>query len=763
MSTFLYRLGQFSVRRRRLMIAGWLLLLVIVGALGSTFGKTATSALSIPGVESVQATNLLTERFPTGGAGGAAARVVVEAPTGTTLSDAEEKAAFQAVLAQVKTSPQVASVSDPYAAGTIAKDGSVGYASVQYSVSADQITTSSRDALLATATAGQSAGLKVEFGGEAVQENSATSSTEAIGILIALLVLAVTFGSVLAAGLPLLTALIGVAIGITGISAVSAFVDLSSTAPTLALMMGLAVGIDYALFIVSRHRQNLASGLAPDEAAARAVATAGGAVVFAGLTVIIALAGLAIVGIPFLTVMGLAAAGTVAVAVLVATTLVPALLAVAGTRLNRWRIPGVPAGRRLKAAAALEAGGSEPAITTNGSRRKTTTAKAPFGRRWAIFVAGRPVAVLVGSLIALTVVALPALSLRLGLPDDGTKPATSTARQAYDLLSDGFGPGFNGPLIVVVDAIDASNPASATTIVTSTLQTIPGVKSVGKAVFNPAANTATITVIPDSGPNDPETATIVHAIRSHQTDIETQTGARILVSGNTALGLDISSKLSSALPLFLIVVVGLALVLLTIVFRSIFVPIKATLGFLASIATTFGALVAVFQWGWLSSLFGVSQTGPVISFLPILLVALLFGLAMDYELFLVTRMREAHVHGMEAKKAVIEGFDGSARVVTAAAIIMMSVFAGFMLGDDTTIKSIGFALAFGVLVDAFVVRMTIVPAVMTLLGERAWAFPRWLDRIVPRVDIEGEALARKLELEADLDYVDPPVEALSNR
>jgi putative drug exporter of the RND superfamily len=732
MSTYLYRLGRFAVRRRGAVIAGWLLLLAIVAGLGSTFGKTADAALTIPGVESVQATTLLHERFPSGGAGGAAARVVVEAPSGTTLSDAREKAAFEAVLAKVTAAPQVASVSDPYVAGTISKDGTVGYASVQYSVDAGSITESAHDALLASADAGRSADLKVEFGGEAVQQSAAASSTEAIGILIALLVLAVTFGSLLAAGLPLLTALIGVGIGVTGISAISAFVDLSSTAPTLALMMGLAVGIDYALFIVSRHRQNLADGLDPDEAAARAVATAGGAVVFAGLTVIIALSGLAIVGIPFLTVMGLAAAGTVAVAVLIATTLVPALLAVAGHRINRWRIPGVPAGRRLKAA------------TAAATAREPQIAKPAFGRRWVSFVVRRPAAVLIGSVLTLAVIALPAFSLRLGLPDDGTKPTTSTARQAYDLLADGFGPGFNGPLVVVVDGADAANPQSAAATVARMLTSVKGVDTVAAPVFNPAGNTATISVIPDSGPNDPETATIVHTIRSHESSINDQTGARVLVSGNTALGLDISSKLSSALPLFLIVVVGLALVLLTIVFRSVFVPLKAAVGFLASIATTFGALVAVFQWGWLSNLFGITQTGPVISFLPILLVGLLFGLAMDYELFLVTRMREAHVHGSDAKRAVVEGFSNSARVVTAAAIIMMSVFAGFMLGDDSTIKSIGFALAFGVLIDAFVVRMSIVPAIMTLLGERAWTLPRWLDRIVPRVDIEGEALAAQL-------------------
>ncbi len=462
------------------------------------------------------------------------------------------------------------------------------------------------------------------------------------------------------------------------------------------------------------------------------MATAGGAVVFAGLTVVVALSGLSVVGIPFLTVMGLAAAGTVAVAVLVALTLVPALLGFAGARLNRWTIPGIPAGRRLR----------HREEATEGEATKHR--KPAFGIRWARGVVKRPVPVLIAALLALGVIALPALSLRLGLPDDGSQPTTSTQRRAYDTLAKGFGPGFNGPLIVVVDASKSKTPTAATARVESTLKGLKDVVQVTPAAFNPAGDTAVITLIPGSGPNDKATSTLVTAIRDQQSAITAKTGAAMLVTGNTAVALDISNKLGNALPLFLIVVVGLSLVILTIVFRSILVPIKATAGFLLSIATTFGALVAVFQWGWLSSLFGVSATGPIISFLPVLMIGLLFGLAMDYELFLVTRMREGHVRGNGPKDAVVEGFQTSARVVTAAAIIMTSVFSGFILGDDATIKSIGFALAFGVLIDAFVVRMTIVPAVMALLGKRAWSLPRWMERIVPRVDIEGASLTRHL-------------------
>jgi RND superfamily putative drug exporter len=449
--------------------------------------------------------------------------------------------------------------------------------------------------------------------------------------------------------------------------------------------------------------------------------------VFAGLTVVIALSGLSVVGIPFLTTMGLAAAATVAIAVLIAVTLVPALLGFAGGRLDRWPIPGTPRARRRKA---------QP---TDGAR------KPNFGTRWARAIVRRPVPVLVSAVVALGVIALPALSLRLGQPDDGNQPKTSTSRIAYDTLAKGFGPGFNGPLTIVVDATGSRDPEAATTQIRATLAMVKDVVEVGPATFNAAGNTAVITVIPASGPSEAGTADLVTAIRGHQHEVTAETGARMLVTGSTAVNLDVSTKLFHALPYFLLIIVGLALVLLTIVFRSLLVPLKATLGFLLSIASTFGALVAVFQWGWLKDVFGISATGPVIALLPILLIALLFGLAMDYELFLVTRMRESHVHGADAKQSVVDGFASSARVVTAAAIIMTSVFAGFILGDDATIKSIGFALAFGVLVDAFVVRMTIVPAVMALLGARAWSLPARLDRIVPRVDVEGEGLSRRLQ------------------
>lgn len=731
MATFLYRLGRGAFEHRGKVLTAWVLVLLIVGALAGAFSKNADAQLSIPGVESVTATELLQERFPSGGVGGAEARMVFEAPDGQVLTDPEVRSSVEAALSRAAAGDQVAAVSDPFESGAVSADGRIAYATVAYSVTVDQITEAARDDLIAAGESGAETGLRVELGGEATQAEAHQSAAEAIGVLVALLVLAVTFGSLLAAGLPLLTALIGVGVGMAGTLALSSVVELTSTAPTLGLMVGLAVGIDYALFISMRHKQNLADGMEPRESAAMAVGTAGSAVVFAGATVMIALAGLTVVGISFLTTMGLVAAGMVGVAVLVALTLVPALLGYAGNRFSRWPVPGMR------------------------TRQEKLAVSESTGSKWATLVTNKPAAFLVASVIGLGILAVPALDLELGLPDEGNLNSETTQRQAYDLLADGFGPGFNGPLTVVVDASDAADAEAAATLTAESIASLDDVALASPPILNPAGDTAIVTVFPESGPAASETKDLVGAIRDLQTDITDATGAEAFVTGNTALGIDISDKLTGALPLFLLVVVGLSLVLLTIAFRSILVPLKATAGFLLSLAATFGALVAVFQWGWLAELIGVQSTGPIISFLPILLVGLLFGLAMDYEVFLVSRMREDYVHGATPQESIVGGFRHGARVVTAAALIMAAVFAGFILGDDATIKSIGFALAFGVLIDAFVVRMTIVPAVMALLGDRAWWLPSWLDKAMPDVDIEGAKLERGHDDDSNLDAHDP--------
>ncbi|WP_299950681.1 MMPL family transporter [uncultured Modestobacter sp.] len=718
MAAFLNRLGRWAFHRRKTVLAAWVLTLAVLGGLAGAFSRSADAQLTIPGVESVTALETLQERFPGGAAGGASARIVFAAPEGSSVTDPELAAAIQASLAEAADAEQVAAVSDPFQTQAVSPDESIAYATVTYDVQVDGITDDARAQLLAVAEDAEDAGLQVEFGGEATQAVPAQGAAEAIGVLVAVVVLAVTFGSMLAAGLPLLTALIGVGAGMAGVLALSSVVDLTATTPTLGLMIGLAVGIDYALFICVRHKEQLAVGMDARESAGRAVGTAGSAVVFAGLTVMIALAGLTVVGIPFLTTMGLVAAGMVGVAVLVALTLVPALLGFAGNRFDRWKVPGL---RRRQAALATE---------------------ESVGTRWARSVTRRPVAVLLAGVLGLGVIALPALDLRLGLPSEGDLGEETTQRQAYDLLAEGFGPGFNGPLTVLVDAADAPDSEAAFTETVAAIGDLDGIAAVTPAIPNEDGDTAIVSVVPSAGPADASTEDLVNDIRDLRPGLVESTGSELAVTGNTALGIDISEKLGAALPLFLGVVVGLAFLLLMLAFRSILVPIKAVLGFLLSLAATFGALVAVFQWGWLADLLGVEQTGPVLSFLPILLIGLLFGLAMDYEVFLVSRMREEHVHGAEPREAVIAGFRHGARVVTAAALIMGSVFGGFILGHDATIKSIGFALAFGVLVDAFIVRMAIVPAVMTLLGKAAWYLPRWLDRALPDVDIEGSALER---------------------
>ena len=730
MASFLYRLGRFAFRRRWLVTGLWLavLALALTGA-GTLSGKSSDS-FSIPGTLSQQAIDLLGERFPQAAAGGATARVVFAAPTGQTIGDPGHKAAIERAVAELRQAPQVASVSDPFTAGAVNQAGTVGFAQATYTVESGEVTDEARDALTAAADHARAEGLTVEIGGDAVQGQPETGIGEGAGVVVAAVVLVITFGSLVAAGLPLLTALLGIGIGVGTITAATGFIDLSSNAPTLALMLGLAVAIDYALFIVSRYRHELAVGRDPQEAAGRAVGTAGSAVVFAGLTVVIALAALSVVGIPFLTQMGLAAAFTVAVSVVIALTLLPALLGFTGRRIIGGRIPGLRV-------TDPEAGGATPTL----------------GIRWVRSIARRPVAALLLAVVGLGVVAIPAFDLRLGMPDDSTAAPDTTQRKAYDLLAAGFGPGFNGPLTVVVDARAGSAQAAAGQA-TKVISGLDDVAAVAPAVVNQAGDTALLTVIPKSAPSAAATEDLVRAIRQRADVVP---GATIAVTGLTAINIDVSAKLGDALLPYLGVVVGLAFVLLMLVFRSLLVPVKATVGFLLSIAATFGSVVAVFQWGWAADLLGVDQTGPIISFLPIFLIGIVFGLAMDYQVFLVTRMREEYVHGAGARQAVVSGFGHGARVVTAAAIIMISVFAGFILSPQSFIKSIGFALGIAVFFDAIVVRMIIVPAVMTLLGRAAWWLPRWLARILPDVDVEGEKLRHRLDEAAPVPAAEEPV------
>jgi putative drug exporter of the RND superfamily len=719
MAHLLYRLGRWSVRWRRLVVSVWLAVLIAGVIAASTLAGETNDSFELPGTESQDAIDQLAKEMP--GAGGAMAQVVFQAPEGAMLRDPPLAAAIDDTVHALAAAPDVVNVTDPFTIGAVAGDGTIGFSTVSYATTAGELSDDAKAALEAAPEVARDAGLTVEIGGDALAHTPHAGAAEAVGLVAAMIILLFTFGSVVAAGLPIVTALVGVGLGLAGITAATGFVDMNSTAPTLAIMLGLAVGIDYALFIVTRHRQLMATGLPPEESAARAVGTAGSAVVFAGAVVVIALLGLLVVGIPFLSVMGLAAAGTVAGCVLIAVTLLPALLGFAGTTVDRFRVPGM----RLHSGL--------------GTRRDA------LGLRWGRFARRRAAPLLVVALAGLTVFAIPALDIEMGLPDDGTKSTDTTERRAFDLLAEGFGPGLNAPLIVAVDATGASDPETAVADVGEALAPLDNVVVVAPPMFNRGGDFAIVTVIPATGPSDPSTATLVSDIRSTTAGLEATTGAIASVTGAIAVNIDITDTLGAALPVYALIVVGLALVLLTMVFRSLLVPLKAVLGFLLSVVVSFGATVAVFQWGWLAGPLGVDQTGPIISILPILLLGILFGLAMDYELFLVSRIREDYVHNGTARDGVVQGVRHSSRVIVAAGLIMISVFSAFVLSNDPNVKMIGFALAVGVLADAFVVRMTIVPAVLSLLGERAWRIPAWLDRILPNIDIEGEALAAQLD------------------
>jgi RND superfamily putative drug exporter len=711
MATALYKLGRMAFRRRKAMLAAWLVLLCGMVAAAAALSGPTTDAATMPGTESQRAIDLLEQRMP--GAGGASGRIVFAAPDGERLTSGRRAAAVAGAVAAAAKTPGVRSVSEPLTSG----DGRVALAQVAWREQADDLPDGSVEAVQAAAETARSAGVQVEFGGDAVTSEASLSGTgEIIGFAVAALVLLITFGSLAAAGLPLLTALIGVVIGIMGITALTGFIAMDSAVPTVALMLGLAVGIDYALFISSRHRTQLFRGMDPEESAARAVGTAGSAVVFAGATVVIALASLAVVGIPFMTAMGLAAAGAVTVAVAISLTLVPALLGFAGMRMAKGT--NLETGRRA--------------------------ARPALGARWVALLTRHRMAAVLVSVLALGALSIPVLDLRLGQPDDSTAAPHETNRKAHDLLADGFGPGVNGPLQLVVDAGEGGSARAAAAAVAAEFGQLEDVAGVGTPVLNDAGDTAVVSLTPRSGPSTDATKDLVREIRHRTGAVDRELGVRVLVTGRTAANIDFAGRLSGALVPYLAMIVGLAFLLLMIAFRSIVVPLTAVAGFLLTIGATLGALVAVFQHGTLAGLFGVEQPAAIVSVLPIFIVGILFGLAMDYQVFLVSRMREEHVHGAGPTRAITEGFRHGARVVTGAALIMAGVFAGFILEDAALIRSIGFALAFGILIDAFVVRMTLIPALLALLGERAWWLPGPLERLLPRVDIEGERLRRRL-------------------
>ncbi|MFT3797214.1 MMPL family transporter [Microbacterium sp.] len=777
MSTLLASLGRWSYRHPWRVLVAWLLLLTLAGGGAALFMKGTDNAFTIPGTEAQEGIALLDRTFPQ--ASGTSAQLVVVAPDGDRV-DAEPSASVVAdAIDEFEAVDGVIAVTNPFdesVTGLVSDDGQAAIIRLQFDGQSTSVSAETKTALRDVAESVRDAmpsGSQVAIGGDLFSQSvPALSLTEAVGILIALFVLIVAFRSIAVAWFPLASALIGVGLAVALIYVATAFAQVSSTTPMLAVMLGLAVGIDYALFIVARHQDQVRAGIEPEESAARATGTAGSAVVFAGVTVLIALIGLSFAGIPFLTTMGIAASVAVAIAVVVAVTLTPALLGFA-----RGRVAGRPRRGRgvssrsarstTRGAGARETSGdsageaSVPAVERASAASETKRGERPgFATRWVGAVTRHPVVTTIAVVAGLAVVAIPAASLHLALPNAGVQPESSEARQAYDLTAEHFGPGSNGPLIVAGTIVTSTDPLGLMADLKAEIEQIPGVERVALATPNETADTGLVQVVPTTAPDDPATADLVRELRAHHDEWLEKYGVDLKVTGFTAVGIDISDRLGAALLPFGLFVVGLSLVLLMIVFRSIWVPIKAAVGYLLSILAAFGVVAAVFEWGWFADLLHVARTGPVISFMPIILMGVLFGLAMDYEVFLVSRMREDFVHAKRraeqagekvdaralAVNAVRSGFTASARVVTAAAVIMFAVFAAFVPEGDASIKPIALGLAVGIAVDAFVVRMTLVPAVMALLADKAWWMPAWLDRVLPHFDIEGEAVERELAL-----------------
>ncbi len=751
MATLLYRLGRTAFRRWPVFVAAWLVALIGIGVVATSISKPMVDTFSIPGIPSLKAQDLQKELFPNtpDAQDQATVTVVVAAPKGHTLrekayagkvddlianlsqltqmprdvrlvnpvqaSDAQyQRAVAQAVKAG---QPKAVAQTNAKALLPLSKDARIGTITWDFDVtSVADVRPATREALLDDLAEARASGIDAQVNGSGLQAVPETGGTsELVGIGVALVVLLITFGSLVAAGLPIVSALVGVGLGLLGITGATAFTTIGTTTPILATMIGLAVGIDYTLFILSRYRTELRRTDDRAEAVGRAVGTAGSAVVFAGLTVLIALAALSVVGIPFLTSMGLAAAGTVFMAVLVALSLLPAILGMLGEKAFAGRV------RRRQ-----DKHDADGLVVNNGVR-------------WARLVGRAPVVVLLLVVVGLGALAVPAKDLHLALPTDSTAAQGTTQRQASDLVSEAFGPGREAPLLLVVDAREAGSRAQQQKAIGQVVGWAAQQKGVVNAQViaqDKAGDGAQVLVTPRTGPDAQATTDLLADLRDGQSSIEARSGTTVGVTGVVAIQTDVSERLTSALPTYLLIIVGLAFVLLMLVFRSILVPLTATLGFLLSVLATLGATVSIFQRGDL----GLVEGQPLVSFMPIIVMGIVFGLAMDYQVFLVTRMREAYVHGMSAKEAVVDGFRNSARVVVAAATIMISVFAAFILQPDPLIQSIGFALAAAVFFDAFVVRMALIPAVMYLLGDKAWWLPRWLDRLLPNVDVEGEKL-----------------------
>jgi putative drug exporter of the RND superfamily len=736
MSRFLYRLGRSSSRHRRWVVAAWVLAVIGLFVGGKVAGGELQDTFSVPGVESQKATDLLRASFPT--QAGGSAQVVFHTPDGT-LSDPDNAAAMASALDAIATLDHVV-VPPPSATLRTSADDTIALATVRYDADAQSLPSGTYSQLKAAVAPAVDAGLQVEFGGEIPQaaERTPPSSAEGVGLLVAMVILLLAFGSVIAMGLPIGTALFGLAAGAATITFLSAFITLPATTEVLATMIGLGVGIDYALFIITRHRSGLHRGLTVEDSIGRSIATAGQSVVIAGGTVVIAILGLAVAGIPFVTYMGVGAALVVAVMVLAALTLLPALMGFSGHDIDRFGIPGM---KRV-----------------SESHTRHADGRYRGWARWAHHVSAHPVIYLVAGLTVVIMLAAPLFTMRLGQTDASQNPTSSTLRRSYDLLAEGFGPGFNGPLMLAVDLSGTTNDDAALASISAAVAAAPGVAQVTPAIVGPGGDVAVIQVTPTTGPQDEATTELVKRLRGDVLPpVVAATDAPVHVGGQTAVFIDMSERVLSRLPWFIGCVVGLSFVLLLIVFRSILVPIKAAVMNLLSIGAAYGVVVLVFQKGYGASLIGVHESLPIVSFVPMFMFAILFGLSMDYEVFLLSRIREEYNQSHDNTESVIVGITTTARVITCAALIMVSVFISFVFGGEPTIKMFGIGLSTAVLVDATIIRLVLVPATMKLLGNANWWFPKWLDRLLPNVDIEGETRLPAPELEGHLAPADEPV------
>ena len=739
MSQLLYRLGVASARRGWFTITAWIVVLAGVGVVALTGMKFGDGEFTIPGTESSQAMQTLKDEFGMSataekaddGSRSGSLQLVVQTQDGT-ITGADGAAALAGAREDLAGLAHVTTVSDPLdpAAPYVSPSGTTAVVEVSFSGITDDNAEGVHDQVVAVADTLRDEGYTAEVGGSIANEvPQILGPTEVVGAVVAFVVLVLTFGSLAAAGANMLGALVGVGVGILGLLALSAVHPIGAITPVLAVMLGLAVGIDYCLFILARFRSELAEGRTTLEAIGRAVATAGSAVVFAGLTVMIALAGLAVVGIPFITEMGLAAALAVFVAVLMALTLLPALAGFLGRR-------ALPKRQRLEVTSS--GGAQHVADTATGTRRGFLT-------RWIEFVVRRPVRSGVAAVLVLGTVAVPFLSISTTLNIPGGEDPDSTQRAAYEIVAEEFGDGAQSPLVVLVEGRDVQSRLAD---VEGELADLDDVALVMPGQVSSSGDAALVTVIATTGPLDADTQDLVAAIR----DVDEPDGVSVSVTGGTAIGIDTDTQLREALVTYILVIVGLSIVLLIIMFRSILVPLIATVGYLLSLGAGLGASVAVFQWGWLDPVFQAPQGNPLLSLLPIILTGILFGLAMDYQVFLVSRMHEAHAHGASPKEAIISGFRRSSVVVVAAASIMAAVFGGFALSHSSLVGSIALGLTVGVIADAFLVRMIVVPACLALLGKAAWWMPKWLDRILPNVDTEGRAFESTTETQPEKEY-----------